>query len=198
MNLCWIFPGRRLWTGCSTKGAAHSSFHRGFEIATLGSSCKWILPVLWIKLFKHWIYVEFLLVEGYVQGALRKDLLMAPSIERFITATLGRSYRCILSVLGTICKNIAFLLNFCWWKAIYRVLYERSYALLLSQSVKTASLGRSYWWILPVLGINWLKHWISSDFLLIQSYLQGAQRKELCIAPFVERFKITTLGRSYW
>ena len=85
-------------------------------------------------------------MEGYVQGALRKDLLMAPSIERFITATLGRSYR----------------------------------------------------WILPVLWINWLKHWISSKFLLIQSYLQGALRKKLRIAPFVERFKIATLGRFCW
>ena len=43
---------------------------------------------------------------------------------------------------------------------------------------------------------NWLKHWISSEFLLIENYLQGALRKELCIALFVERFKITTLGRS--
>ena len=43
---------------------------------------------------------------------------------------------------------------------------------------------------------NWLKHWFLSEFLLIESYLQGALRKELCIAPFVERFKITTLGRS--
>ena len=88
----------------------------------------------WIKLFKHWISVEFLLVQGYLYGPLRKDLLMASSIERFKTATLGRSYWCILPVLGTICKNIAFLLNFCWWKVIYRVLYEKSYALFLSQS----------------------------------------------------------------
>ena len=45
---------------------------------------------------------------------------------------------------------------------------------------------------LPVLGINWLKDLISSEFFLIESYLQGALR----IAPFVERFKITALGRS--
>ena len=49
---------------------------------------------------------------------------------------------------------------------------------------------------LPVLGINWLKHLISSEFFLIESYLQGALRKELHIAPFEECFKISTLGRS--
>ena len=32
----------------------------------------------------------------------------------------------------------------------------------------------------------------------MEGYLQGALRKELHIAPFVERFEITTLGKSYW
>ena len=32
----------------------------------------------------------------------------------------------------------------------------------------------------------------------MEGYVQGALRKELHIAPFVERFKITTLGKSYW
>ena len=45
-----------------------------------------------IKIFKHCISVEFLLVEGYVQGALRKELCIAPFVERFKTAILGRSY----------------------------------------------------------------------------------------------------------
>ena len=40
------------------------------------------------------------------------------------------------------------------------------------------------------------KHCISAEFLLVEGYLQGALRKELRIAPFVERFQITTLGRS--
>ena len=44
---------------------------------------------------------------------------------------------------------------------------------------------------------NLLKHCISADFLLMESYLQGALRKELRIAPFVDRFKTVTLGRSY-
>ena len=46
----------------------------------------------WNKLFKHCISVEFLLMEGYVQGALRKELFIVPFIERFKTSNLGRSY----------------------------------------------------------------------------------------------------------
>ena len=37
---------------------------------------------------------------------------------------------------------------------------------------------------------NLLKHWISAEFFLMEGYLY--------IAPFVERFKTLTLGRSYW
>ena len=44
------------------------------------------------NLLKYCISANFLLIEGYVQGALRKELLIAPSVERFKTASLGRSY----------------------------------------------------------------------------------------------------------
>ena len=44
--------------------------------------------------------------------------------------------------------------------------------------------------------ISLLEHWISVDLFQVEDYGQGALRKELCIAPFVERFKVTTLGRS--
>ena len=46
----------------------------------------------WNHLLKHCIFVEFLLVEGYMQGALRKELRIAPFVESFETASLGRSY----------------------------------------------------------------------------------------------------------
>ena len=49
---------------------------------------------------------------------------------------------------------------------------------------------------LPVLGTIKLKHCVSNDFLLTDSHVQGPLQKELNIAPFVERFKITTLGKS--
>ena len=91
---------------------------------------------IWHKLLKHCIFVEFLLVEGYVQIAL--------FVEHVKTATLGRSYLCVFA---------------------------------------------STW-------NNLLKHCISVDFLLVEGYVQGALRKNLCISPFVERFKAVTLGRS--
>ena len=42
---------------------------------------------------KHCIFAEFLLVEGYAQGALRKELDIALLVERFKTTTLGKSYK---------------------------------------------------------------------------------------------------------
>ena len=46
----------------------------------------------WDNLVKQFIFAEFRLMEGYVQGALRKDLHIDPLVERFKTATLGRLY----------------------------------------------------------------------------------------------------------
>ena len=43
---------------------------------------------------------------------------------------------------------------------------------------------------------NLLKHCISANFLLVESYVQGALQKELRIAPFGERIKTVTMGRS--
>ena len=46
----------------------------------------------WNKLFRHCISVEFLLVEGYVQGAVRKEMFIASFTVSFKNATLARSY----------------------------------------------------------------------------------------------------------
>ena len=46
----------------------------------------------WSNLPKHLITAEFLLIESVVQSALRKELFIAPFVERFKTATLGKSY----------------------------------------------------------------------------------------------------------
>ena len=43
------------------------------------------------NLFKHCISAEFMLMEGYEHGALQKELHIATFVERFKTATLGRS-----------------------------------------------------------------------------------------------------------
>ena len=45
----------------------------------------------WNNLLKHWISVDFFPVEGYGQGALRKDLRIAPFVERLDIATLAKS-----------------------------------------------------------------------------------------------------------
>ena len=46
----------------------------------------------WNHLQKHCVSAEFLLVEGYLQGALRKELRIVSFAERFKTASLGMSY----------------------------------------------------------------------------------------------------------
>ena len=45
----------------------------------------------WNNLLKHCISVDFLMMEGYVQGALRKELHVNPFEERFKTVSLGKS-----------------------------------------------------------------------------------------------------------
>ena len=48
-----------------------------------------------------------------IQGTLRMELLITPCIERYIKATLEKSYRYILAVLGAIYLNITFCPSFC-------------------------------------------------------------------------------------
>ena len=149
------------------------------------------------KLFKYRISVDFLLMEVYVQGALRNKLHIAPFIEHFKKATLGRSYRWILPVLGTIYLNIAFFSIFLLIEGyVQGALRKELHICPFVERFKIATLGRSCWWLLPVLGIIYSKNWISSEFLLMEGYVQGALWKDLHIVPFVERFKRTTLGKS--
>ena len=46
----------------------------------------------WNNLVELCIYADFLLMEDYVQGALRKELLIASFVERFKYANLGNFY----------------------------------------------------------------------------------------------------------
>ena len=86
--------------------------------------------------------------------------------------------------------------NFFLMEGYVQVSYERNCTLLLSQSAVKQLLWEGltdeFWQYLEYL----LKHWISSEFLLMEGYVQGVLRKELHIAPLVERFKAATLGRS--
>ena len=44
------------------------------------------------NLLNHFIFLYLLLIEDYEQGALRKELIFAPFVVRFKTATSKRSY----------------------------------------------------------------------------------------------------------
>ena len=107
-------------------------FAERLKAATLGKSYQEILPVLGTIYLNIAFLPKFLLIEGSVQGALRKKLPIDPFVERFKTVTLGESYREILSVLVTIHLNIAFLPHFCCQKGKYKLLSERSCSLLFS------------------------------------------------------------------
>ena len=96
------------------------------------------------KSLKNFIYSRFPLIEGHEQGALRKEMIVAPFVERFKNSYFEK----------------AFLINFI-----------RTYTKLL-------------------------KHFIFAPFLLIEDYRKGALRKELIVAPIVERFKISTLRKA--
>ena len=131
MHFCRIFACGRLCTGCSRNGAVHCSFAEHFKAATLGRSCWWILPELRTNYLN--VSAEFLVVKGYVQSAaLRKELRIAPCVERIKTATLRRSTWYILPVFETIYLNVTFPPNICWYKVKYKALYERRYSLLLA------------------------------------------------------------------
>ena len=67
-------------------------FAERLKAATLGKSYQEILPVLGTIYLNIAFLPKFLLIEGSVQGALRKKLPIDPFVERFKTATLGESY----------------------------------------------------------------------------------------------------------
>ena len=92
-----------------------------------------------------------------------------------------------LPVLGIIYLNIGFL---------PKALYERSCTLLLSQSAFKQLVWEGLADEFASTWSNLLKYSMSVNFLLIEGYAEGALRKELRISPFVEHFKIASLGRS--
>ena len=96
----------------------------------------------WEKLFKYCTSVHFLLMEGDLQGALRKELRIAPLVERYKIAALGRTCCSILPVLGRNYLNIAFLSSFAAGK---RKIRKKLHIAPFVECFKTLTLGRSYW-----------------------------------------------------
>ena len=100
----------------------------------------------WNNLLKYCISAEFLLVAGYVQCALRKELRIDPFVERFKADTLGKSYWWKLSLTGKIYLSIAFFSDFLLilsytQGALQKELLITSFAELF----QNANLGRCYW-----------------------------------------------------
>ena len=100
----------------------------------------------WNNLLKYCISAEFLLVAGYVQCVLRKELRIDPFVERFKADTLGKSYWWKLSLTGKIYLSIAFFSDFLLilsytQGALQKELLITSFAELF----QNANLGRCYW-----------------------------------------------------
>ena len=76
--------------GCSMEGASYYCFRK----AVSNNFFQKVLLINFIstysKLLKHFIFACFLLIEGYEQGALRKELIVAPFVERFKAGTLRK------------------------------------------------------------------------------------------------------------
>ena len=72
------------------KGAAYCSFRIALSNRYFGKVLLIRSVRAWNNFFKYCISAEFLLMQGYVQGTLRKELLIAPFVERFKTATLRK------------------------------------------------------------------------------------------------------------
>ena len=81
MHFCQSFADKRLYTRCSTKGAARCSFCRAPYNSYFGKVFLRDFANTSNNLRKHWISAEVLLTEGYAQGPLRKGLLIAPFEE---------------------------------------------------------------------------------------------------------------------
>ena len=142
----------------------------------------------WNNLFKHCISVKCLLIESLAQGALRKELLIAPFVERLKTVILGKSYERFWQYWNNLLKFCisakCLLIESLPQGALRKELPIAPFV----ERLKTAILGKSYerfwqYWN------NLLKLCISAEFLLIEDLVQGALRKELAIAPFVECLK---------
>ena len=92
MYLCHVFAGRRLSIRCSTKGAAPCSFRIVPLKSYLGKVLLRDIASIWNNFFRNSISAEYLAMQGYVQGALQKDPLIAPLVDHFKTAASGKSY----------------------------------------------------------------------------------------------------------
>ena len=80
-------------------------------------------------------------MEGYVQDALPKELLIAPFVERFKATIFGKSYS--ISTWNNLPRHCVFansLLTVCYVQGALR---EELFMALFVECFKTATLGKS-------------------------------------------------------
>ena len=72
------------------KGVVNCSFRTALSKNYFGKVLLINLAIIWKNLLEHCISVEYLLMNGYLQGALRREVLVAPFLEHFNITTLGK------------------------------------------------------------------------------------------------------------
>ena len=92
MYFCQIFANRRLRRRGSKKGAVYCSFRRALSDSYVEKVLLINFAITRNSLLEHCSSAEYLLITGYVEGALRMELLITPFVEHFKTTTLGKSH----------------------------------------------------------------------------------------------------------
>ena len=148
----------------------------------------------WNNLLNHCISANFLLIVVLVKIALRKEMLIAPFVERFNTPLWESLTETFCQYLEKItCIFVVFLRIVA---LVQSALRKELFIAPLVEHFKMAALEKSGWEILLAPLPIYLKHCISTDFLLTWALVQSALQKELSIVPFVERINTATLGKS--
>ena len=73
------------------KGADRCPYRRAVENSYFEKAFLINLIMTYSKLLNIFIYARFLLIEACEQGALRKELIVAPFVERFKIGTFRKS-----------------------------------------------------------------------------------------------------------
>ena len=98
--------------GCSKKSASYCCFRK----AVSRNYFQKVLQINFISAYANWLknfsFTHFLLIEGYRKYYLRKELVIAPFVERFKAATLRKSSKWTFFLLTAAWLNLSVFVNF--------------------------------------------------------------------------------------
>ena len=176
MHFCRVFSDTRLKTRFSTKRGALCSFRRALSNSSFGKVLLIYFASAWINLLKHCVTAEFFTMEGYVQGALRKKLLIAFLIQHFRTTTLGKvSYTNTLNKMSNHCTFLdRRIRTTCFTEGAAHCCFYRA--------LSNMFFGKSLLIHFVIICNSLLKHIISVEFLLMKDDVLSALQKVLFIA----------------